>query len=448
MKKLFPIYLQLRDRTVVVIGAGRVAERRLRRLLDTEATIRVVAPQATPAIEEWDRKGRIALARRPFEPSDLDGAQLAFLCVGDPALNARVHEAADERGVLLNDAEVASRADFHVPAVASREEVQIAVSTGGTDPSLAAKIRDVLNEWLASPEGVRIAESRAHGSDLDASEPAAPRVSIVGAGPGDPGLLTLRALDRLERADVVYYDRLVGPAILERIPGRVELVYVGKDLGRAHRANIGELLIRSSQEGLRVVRLKGGDPGLFGRLGEELIALARAGVDFEIVPGVSSLLAGPAAAGFPITYRELSNQVVIRSGHLAGDPPRSGASQRSDTTWVYFMAVGRLAEIVASLEREGVSRDTPVAVIERGSLPEQRVVTSNLASIVDRARDAEIEAPALVVVGDVVRFSNLEALANEIETATDEDRGSFAEAGGASEAEAPSPQRMEAPWTV
>lgn len=444
---LYPIYLDLRAHRVVMVGAGRVAERRLRRLLDSGAEIVVVAPQATRAIETWAEANRLRLERRPFRPADLDGARLAFIAAGDPALNVLVHDAARERGVLLNDAERAETADFHVPAVTRTGDVQVAVSTGGRDPSSAARLRDVLGEWLGSFD--------LDSTDSTSSRPRAQaefdegriragrrRVAIVGAGPGDPGLLTVRALDRLERADIVYYDRLVGPAILDRIPARVEQVYVGKTVGDANRANIGDLLVASFREGQRVVRLKGGDPGLFGRVGEELLALARHGIDFEIVPGISALHGVPAAAGIPITYRELASEVVIRSGHAAPYPRVKSEGTTTETTWVYFMAVARLARIVEELRAEGVPGDMPVAVIERGTLPDQRVITASLAEIVERTEELRIEPPALVVIGEVVRFRNLA----ELDARHGETEGAHSSTGAPGNLHQPNPEMLETPW--
>jgi uroporphyrin-III C-methyltransferase len=244
----------------------------------------------------------------------------------------------------------------------------------------------------------------------------------VGAGPGDPGLLTLRAAALLESADVVYYDRLVSASILERIPARVEKVYVGKEVGCPARADIEALLARSAREGKRVVRLKGGDPFVFGRGGEEMLELRRAGIEFEVVPGVSALSSVPGWAGIPVTARGVADEIVVRSGHAgaAGDddeadePVGSGAASAararrgSGTTYIYFMAVRRLAHVVEELRREGLPSSTPVAVIQKGTLPEQKVLVSDLGSLLATAEREPPESPALVVAGEVVRFAVLD----------------------------------------
>jgi uroporphyrin-III C-methyltransferase/precorrin-2 dehydrogenase/sirohydrochlorin ferrochelatase len=227
------------------------------------------------------------------------------------------------------------------------------------------------------------------------------RVALVGAGPGDPGLLTIRARDLLAGADIVYYDRLVSDAIVSTIPPPVELVYVGKEVGCATRANVEELLVESARAGKRVVRLKGGDPLIFGRGGEEILALERAGIDYEVVPGVSALTAVPGAAGIPLTHRGVASEIVVRSGH------RVSPERAVETTYVYFMAATRLPRIVEELRAEGLPDSTPVAIVQRGTLPEQKVLVSELGSLLDATAREAVETPALIVAGDMVKFRDL-----------------------------------------
>jgi uroporphyrin-III C-methyltransferase len=335
--------------------------------------------------------------------------------------------------VLVNAAEEESAGDFHVPAVARDGVVEIAVSTRGTSPAAAAWLRAEIDAWLAANE-VRIAEALARprsGAGAPppgaAARPAAPgMVYLVGAGPGDPGLLTLRAAEVLAQADVVYHDRLVGEGVLARIPARAETVYVGKEVGCAVRADIEDLLVKAARAGKRAVRLKGGDPLVFGRGAEEIMALRRAGVPFEVVPGVSALSSVPAAAGIPVTCRGLASEIVVRSGHhlepgsgesagggwedeaLSPAPAALPAAPAAQRTYIYFMAARRLAEVVEDLRREGLPPATPVAVIQKGTLPEQKVLTSDLENLLAAAAREPIETPALVIAGEVVRFSELD----------------------------------------
>lgn len=457
MTRPYPIYLKLRDRPVVMIGGGRVAERRLRRLLDSDARLTVVSPAARPKIEALAREGRLHWEKRCFRPGDLDGVALAFLATGDSRVVEEVTREARKRGTLLNTAEDERPSDFHVPATTAVGDVEVAVSTGGASPRLAAALRSRLSLWLARIDAGSLKEvrdrrdvlrsdvlrKRCTTSDREAlrelegglllslapSKHTArrPIVYLVGAGPGDPGLLTVRARTLLERADVVFYDRLISREILATIPETVEKVYVGKEIGCARRANISELMIEAADAGRVVVRLKGGDPVLFGRGGEELYDLERAGVECEVVPGVSALCAVPGSAGIPVTYRGIASELIIRSGHRMAARDGSGRPRRDrgETTFIYFMAVSRLPQVVEELRAEGLGSETPVAIVEKGTLPDQKVVVGELGDIVAQTRRETIEPPALIVVGNVVKFRSpreftalLEGLEHERERAT------------------------------
>ena len=460
-----------------MIGGGRVAERRLRRLLDSDARLTVVSPAARPKIEALAREGRLHWEKRCFRPGDLDGVALAFLATGDHRVVEEVTREARKRGTLLNTAEDERPSDFHVPATTAVGDVEVAVSTGGASPRLAAALRSRLSLWLARIDAESLKEvrdrrdvlrsdvlrsdvlrsdvlrsdvlrsdvlrRRCAASDREAlrelegglllslapSKHTArrPIVYLVGGGPGDPGLLTVRARTLLERADVVFYDRLISREILATIPETVEKVYVGKEIGCARRANISELMIEAAEAGRVVVRLKGGDPVLFGRGGEELYDLERAGVECEVVPGVSALCAVPGSAGIPVTYRGIASELIIRSGHRMAARDGSGRPRRDrgETTFIYFMAVSRLPQVVEELRAEGLGSETPVAIVEKGTLPDQKVVVGELGDIVAQTRRETIEPPALIVVGNVVKFRSpreftalLEGLEHERERAT------------------------------
>jgi uroporphyrin-III C-methyltransferase/precorrin-2 dehydrogenase/sirohydrochlorin ferrochelatase len=444
---LVPFFFDLRGRRFVIVGAGRVAERRTRALLPSGAELIVVAPLGTDTFREWALEGSVEWRQRAFEPADLDGATFALIAVNSPAVAAAARDAARARAVLVCDAGDGTKCDYQFPAIAEHGDIRVAVSTSGKSPALAAAVRDQVSDLLSTsplaesldslPDrrsarrvaGPSNAGSRRAGS---VANPIRPRISIVGAGPGDPGLLTLRGRERIDEADVVFFDRLVGAAILDLVPPHAEKVYVGKEVGDDERPDIGALLVAAYRAGRRAVRLKGGDPGIFGRVGEELIALHRAGVEFEVVAGVSSLSAVPLAAGIPVTYRDVAQELVVRTGHLASPPASSGtdanpssASMRPGverrargpdrTTWVYFMAVASLDAIVAELLAEGASMATPVAVIERGTRPDQKVLLAELGNVAEQASGRRIAPPALIVVGDVVRFADLDAFCRSLE---------------------------------
>jgi uroporphyrin-III C-methyltransferase/precorrin-2 dehydrogenase/sirohydrochlorin ferrochelatase len=425
---LYPVFLKLTGKTVLVVGGGRIASRRAHRLVATGANVTVVSPAISPAIRTLWEAGELRWTERPVRTDDLEAAEFVFCAAGDRTLAKDLHEQVLERGrSWINCAEDESFSDFHVAAVASRGSVQLAVSTSGSHPSVAGQIRDRLQDWLEQENGsleTALAEPRARvlqetagenetsGETGQHKQQKVGKVYLVGAGPGEPDLLTVRATRLLRKeADVVYYDRLVSAAILETIPDRVAKVYVGKEFGCVRRADIESLMIDSARAGQTVVRLKGGDPLIFGRGGEEMMELDAAGIDYELVPGVSALSAVPAAAGIPITCRGVASEIVVRSGH-AVEPSttaplqdrRAPKDKYTETTFVYFMPARRLPEIVAELRDEGVDPATPVAVVQQGTLPEQAVLVSELGRLEERIAKEPVKTPALLVVGQVVRF--------------------------------------------
>jgi len=407
MNPLYPIYLKLAGRAVLVAGGGPVALRRIQRLVAAGASVRVVSPNAVAGVVELRNAGKIHWSARKFEASDLEGVALCLLATGDEEVARSVREEATRRGILLNTAEVESLSDFHVPALATRGDVQIAVSTGGQSPAGAARLRAALEAWLEkSAESIdaAVALGRAPGAS-SASRKAAPgKVYIVGAGPGDPGLLTLRAAELIASADVILHDRLVSRGVLDLASPNAQLVFVGKEAGCPREADIERLLVECARAAKAVVRLKGGDPLLFARGGEEIAALRVAGVEFEVVPGVSALTAAPGAAGIPLTLRGTAREVIVRSGHPGEPDP-------GPPTYVYFMAGSRLAQVAAELAAEGLPPSTPVAIIQRGTLPDQRTLTCVLGSLAALGESSPIETPALVVVGEVARFADASLLA-------------------------------------
>lgn len=422
LNQLYPVYFQLRDRLVVVIGGGRVATRRIPALLEAGAHVRVVSPLLTETLAERHGDGELEWLARPYRPGDLTDAAIVLVAVDDSVVDEQVARDAKAARIPVNVASDGSRGDFHVPATGTIEDLQVAVGTRGKNPSLAAKIRDRVLAWLRREPAGSLSESRSqhpvrgHRADRTVETP---RVALVGAGPGSADLLTLRAFELLEAADVVYYDRLVGEGVLDVIPPHVEQIYVGKEVGCARRASVTGLMIDAARQGRRVVRLKGGDPFLFGRGGEEMVDLSQAGVPFEVIPGVSALCSVPGSVGIPVTSRGVADELVVRSGHAMQGSESGSLRLGGRTTYVYFMAIGRIAAVVHELLEEGVSRDTPVAVVARGTQPEEEVVEGTLKNIVERIRQTDVEPPALVIVGDVVRFRDLATAAQLFESAQD-----------------------------
>jgi uroporphyrin-III C-methyltransferase/precorrin-2 dehydrogenase/sirohydrochlorin ferrochelatase len=379
----FPLHLDLAGRRVLVVGAGAVAVRRVRALLEAGAAVEVVAVDVSADLPE------VPVQQRAFVDSDVDGAWLVLACTGQ--VDDQVAAACEERQVWCVRADDGSQSAAWFPAVARVDEVVFSVTAGG-DPRRATALRDAI--VLAVETG---------NLPLRRSRPGMGSVALVGGGPGDPGLLTVRGRRLLAAADVVVRDRLA-PAI--GLPPDVEVVDVGKTPGGPSydQRAIEQLLVDQARAGKRVVRLKGGDVHVFGRGMEEMAACIEAGVAVEVVPGVSSAFAVPAWAGIPVTARGVSQSVSVVSAHVApGDPGSTvdwDALARLGGTLVLLMAVGRLESVCDALVAGGRDPKTPVAVIQDGTLPTQRVVVTTL---LDAPRDAaDVVSPAVVVIGDVV----------------------------------------------
>jgi uroporphyrin-III C-methyltransferase/precorrin-2 dehydrogenase/sirohydrochlorin ferrochelatase len=387
----FPLLLDVSGRDVLVVGAGTVAARRVRALLDAGAVVRVVAPEARADIGA-------PLTRRAFDVADVDGAWLVFACTSDPAVNAAVAAAAARRNVFCVRADDADGGTARTPAVLRRDGITVAVN-GGDDPRRAARLRDAISLALDVGE----LPSR------PARAPAVGSVVLVGGGPGDPDLITVRGRRLVAGADVVVVDRLAPRALLAELPRDVEVIDCGKSKHRHNltQSEINELIVSRALSGKRVVRLKGGDPFVFGRGGEEWLACVAAGVPVSVVPGVSSAMAAPAVAGIPLTHRGVASDFTVVSGHLdPGRAPERGVDwpglAASGGTLVLLMSMDRLDLIADALIRHGRPADTPAAVVHRATLDGQRVVRAPLHELAAAVRTAEIGAPAVIVVGAVV----------------------------------------------
>jgi len=386
----YPLLLDVTGRRVVVVGGGPVAARRVSSLVACGAEVRVVAPYVCESLWELVGAGRVTLALREYTPGDLDGAWLVHTCSGDASVDAAVAREADAQRIWCVHAGDSQTATAWTPAVARVGEAVVAVSAGG-DPRCAQRLRN------------GIAAALADGSlPLRRHRAGEGHVALVGGGPGDPALITVRGRQLLGQADVVVVDRLAPRALLDQLDDDVEVVEAGK-APHAHTMTqeaINDLLIERARSGQRVVRLKGGDPFVLGRGGEEALACRTAGVEVEVVPGITSAIAVPAAAGIPVTHRGITSRFTIVSGH---DGPIDWPSLAATTqTLVFLMGVARLAEITERLIAHGLAADTPVAIIERGTTPQQRTTVATLATIQSTADHRQVRSPAVIVVGDVV----------------------------------------------
>jgi uroporphyrin-III C-methyltransferase / precorrin-2 dehydrogenase / sirohydrochlorin ferrochelatase len=457
-----PLFLQLRSQPVVVVGGGRIAVRKVDLLRKSGARITVVSPELREELHKLAVNGELRHVPEKFAEAHADGATLVIAATNDHDVNVAVSAAARTRRIPVNVVDDPTLSTFIFPAIVDRSPIIVAVSSGGESPVLTRRIREQIEALLPDKLGAlarfmgdrRKGVQRALGilgrrpfwerivsgvvgtrvlsgdhagaekafeSELRTSHLTTSSVTggnglgevyLIGAGPGDPDLLTLRALQLLQQADVVLYDRLVPDAVLERSRRDSERIFVGKEAGdHTVQDRIHELLVHYAQKGLRVARLKGGDPFVFGRGGEEIEVLARHGIPYVCVPGITAALGAASSAGIPLTHRRLAQSVTFVAGHVLEDEAldwRSLAGPRQ--TIVFYMGVSHLDRIVAKLREAGAQADHPAAVVERATLPEQRTLRGTLATIAKAARQANVRAPALLIVGDVTAFTATEAL--------------------------------------
>ncbi|MEU7928907.1 uroporphyrinogen-III C-methyltransferase [Micromonospora sp. NPDC049107] len=400
----YPLGLRLDGRRVVVVGGGAVATRRVPALLDAGADVLLVAPELTPALQARVDAGRLRWVPRRFVPEDLDGAWLVQVAIDDPTAAAAVSAVADERRIFCVRADDRAAATAWTPAVTRQGPVTVAV-LGGGDPRRAMSVRDAIRDLLAARKGPLLTPGVEEGALPNST---GGRVALVGSGPGDPELITVKGWRLLTEADVVVADRLVPGLLLDELRPDVELVDASKIPYGPSRAQeeINQILVDRALAGAAVVRLKGGDPYVFGRGGEELLACAAAGVPVTVVPGVTSSIAAPAAAGIPVTHRGVAHEFTVVSGHVAPDSPASlvrwDALAGLRGTLVILMGLKNLAAIAETLIAHGRSPQTPAAVVQEATTGTQRVLRSTLEVVAADVHTAEVRPPAVVVVGDVV----------------------------------------------
>ncbi|MEU0543196.1 uroporphyrinogen-III C-methyltransferase [Nocardia sp. NPDC005978] len=390
--------LDLNGRRVVVVGGGTVAQRRLGLLIASGAQVHVIAREATPAVEGMATSEQITLELRDYADGDLDGAWYVMACTDEPETNAAVVAEATGRRVFCVRADTARLGTAVTPATARYDGMSLGVLAGGQHRRSAA-IRNALLEALQS------------GVVSDDSEPVAPGVALIGGGPGDPDLITVRGRRLLAHANLVVADRLAPPELLAELGPDVEVVDAAKiPYGRAMAQEaINTALIEGAKAGKFVVRLKGGDPYVFGRGYEELEACVEAGIPVTVVPGVTSAISVPALAGIPVTHRGVTHEFVVVSGHVAPDHPDSlvdwPALAKLRGTIVLLMAVERIEQFAAALLDGGRAADTPVTIVQEGSLRTQRIVRAELSTVAERVRAEAIRPPAIIVIGPTAGFT-------------------------------------------
>ncbi len=397
--KPYLVGLDLVGRRVVVVGAGTVAQRRLPRLIAAGSDVLLIAPEATPAVEAMATAGELRWEVRGYTDGDLEDAWYALACSSEPAVNVAVAAEAQRRRVFCVRADDATGGSAVTAATGEHDGLLIGV-LAGRRPRRSAAVRDALVEALR----MGVVDDAPDAED----HVTTPGVALVGAGPGDADLITVRGRRLLARADVVLADRLAPRELLDELGAHVTVIDAAKvPYGRAMaQEQINAKLIEHARAGRFVVRLKGGDPYVFGRGFEEVMACTAAGVQVTVVPGITSAIAVPATAGIPVTHRGVTHEFVVVSGHVAPNDPSSlvdwPALGRLRGTLVLLMAVERIGMFADTLVAHGRSPDTPVAVIANGTLRSQRTVHSTLRDVAADVASRGIRPPAIVVIGPVV----------------------------------------------
>ncbi|WP_421280046.1 siroheme synthase CysG [Aeromonas taiwanensis] len=446
-----PIFCQLDNKPVLLVGGGEVAERKARLLLDAGALLTVVAPELDPELAELAANGSIEWLAGDFAPQQLAGKWLVVAATDRREVNALVYQSANQARIFANVVDDPKRSSFIMPSIIDRSPLMVAISSGGKAPVLARLLREKLEAMLPQHLGAvatfagslrdrvkarfatmgerrrfwerllgadRLGQALARGDHASAHQladtlfaeesKAHGEVVLVGAGPGDPGLLTLHALRQMQQADVVVYDRLVSDEVMALVRRDARRIFVGKQAGNhcVPQEGINQLLLDEAKKGQRVVRLKGGDPFIFGRGGEELETLVGTGIGFQVVPGITAASGCAAYAGIPLTHRDHAQSVRFVTAHGKGgaqdlDWPLLAKDRQ---TLVFYMGLSSCGVIREQLLAHGKGVDTPVALIERGTQPSQRVIRGTLDRLPELA--VGVESPALIMVGSVVTLAD------------------------------------------
>lgn len=446
-----PIFLKLQDQPCLIVGGGDIAVRKLRLLAAAGAKLTVVAPTLCAEMAELAESGTITYLNHHFAPEHVNGMRLVIAATNQETVNAQVYASAEAARIPVNVVDDAARCRFIMPAIIDRSPLMIAVSTGGGVPVLARRVRAELERTIPARYGdlAKLASQfretakatfpdtdtrrffweqvldgpipqQVFAGDLPAAEAALraafahanPKdyqqgaVYLVGSGPGNPDLLTFRALKLMQLADIVLYDNLVAPEILDLVRRDAERLFVGKqrDNHAIPQETLNQKMVELAQAGKKVLRLKGGDPFIFGRGGEEIDTLAAHGIPFEVVPGITSAAGASCLAGIPLTHRDYAQSCTFVTGHR-----KAGATEfewarhcRQGDTLVIYMGLAQAAEIRQQLLAAGRGADTPVAIIERASQANQRVITGTLAALDALITEHDVHSPAIILVGEVV----------------------------------------------
>lgn len=438
MNTLYPIFLKLEDKPVLVVGGGTVAEQKVNGLLNAKARITVIAPTLTEYLEALSTAGTISVHQRDYRKGDVQGFVLVFAATNNPAVHKEIFDDAAFYHIPINVADVPELCNFYLASIFQNGDLKVAVSTNGKSPTLGKIIRDriatefgkeypeLLNTLgeirpyvhSAYPEPEKrkevlekivVEELKKNHLDSRSLAPTSKskgKVLLVGAGPGAPDLISVKGLRAIQQADVIAYDALVCPKLLSSATPDCEKIFVGKRSNNhcVLQEEINNILIAKAKEGKNVVRLKGGDPFVFGRGGEELIALREEGIEVEVIPGITAGIGIPSSLGIPLTHRGIASGVVFVTGSEISDKAHrvDWKSISAIDTIVVYMGIKKLSDIVAKLSAFGRDRETPTVVIFGGTMPEQIVVEGTLSTIVSKVQTIATDAPGIVIIGDVL----------------------------------------------
>lgn len=446
-----PIFLNIREQPCLVVGGGATATRKVELLLQAHAQVTIISPDLTSRLTQLVAEKRILHSPTTFQLTDLQAYRLVIAATNDTAVNQQISHLASAQGILVNVVDQPALCNFIIPSLVDRSPVQIAVSTGGTSPVLARLLRARLETMIPATYG-QLAEfvanfrekvkqflpvekrrgfwetvlqgpiaelltaghTQAASNALDelliqqSTTPKYGEVYLVGAGPGDPDLLTFRALRLMQQADIVLYDRLVTPAILSLVRRDAELVYVGKepDHHPVEQGEINQLLSRFAKEGKRVLRLKGGDPFLFGRGGEEIETLMEEGISFQVVPGITAALGAASYAGIPLTHRDYAQSCLFVTGHLKDDTVdlNWGALIQPQQTVVVYMGLRTLEIVCQQLINHGMAPTKPAALVQKATTVDQRVFVGTIETLPSIVKAAQVNLASLIIIGEVVKL--------------------------------------------
>lgn len=450
--RFLPIFMNIRGRQCLVVGGGQVAARKVYLLHRAGAQVTVVSPVLCDELQRWAQAGDITHVVREYQDADLDGVKIVIAATNQEAVNAAIAEQAERRGLPVNVVDNQALCSFIMPSIIDRTPVQIAISTGGASPVLARLLRAKLETFIPAAYG-RLAEllerfrervkQRLHSTEeirrfwehvlegpiadmliagkdqaaetaleqaIAGAEPSGlhGEVYLVGAGPGDPDLLTFRALRLMQQADVVVYDRLVSAPILDLVRRDAEFIYAGKEKDKHTLAqeSINALLVRLAKEGKRVLRLKGGDPFIFGRGGEEIETLMQEGIPFQVVPGITAAAGCSSYAGIPLTHRDYVQSCMFVTGHLKDGSFNLNwdAIAQPNQTIVFYMGLHTIEPLCAHLIKHGLDKSTPAALVEQGTTQNQRVHIGNLETLPGLVVKNDVKPPTLIIVGNVVKL--------------------------------------------